>query len=313
MQVSLIIPVKDESDSLSSLIASIKKQTYPPAEIIIVDGGSTDNTIEIAEKSIAGDLRFKIIKVSQASPGKGRNIGAENAGHQWIAFTDAGILLDIDWLENLVGQVRNNPKLDIVYGNFNPVRSNLFEICATFAYVVPQHEGVIRERFIASSLMKKEVWEKVGGFPDLRAAEDLIFMESVDAQNYLTGYAPTANLHWQLGPNAASTFWKFVLYSKHNALVGRQWDWHYGVAKYYLILSLFIVMIVFHSWWWLTAVFLWLFLRSARRILKHRHEYGISSLFNPAILIGVALVILLIDMATFVGWGQAFMTTENKS
>ncbi len=310
MEISLIIPIKDESVSLAALIASIKRQSFPPAEIILVDGGSTDNTTKIAEELIADDARFKLIKTPEASPGKGRNIGVESAQNEWIAFTDAGIILETNWLEKLVEQVQIDPKVAVVYGNYSPVTNNLFEKCAALAYVAPQGKATIRGKFIASSLMKREVWEKVGGFPDLRAAEDLIYMEAVESHKYQTAFAPAAKVNWQLRSNSISTFQKFVLYSKHNALAGRQWDWHYGTAKYYFPLIAFIILIVVHSWWWMIAIVLWIFARSARRILVHRYEFGIAPLFNPLTFTGVALMILLIDIATFVGWGRAILTAK---
>src|SRR5205085_11671110 len=129
----------------------------------------------------ADESDFKFIETPQASPGRGRNIGIENARFEWIAFTDAGIKLEADWLKNLVGAVRDNPHLDVVYGNYTPVMNTLFEKCETLAFVPPQRENDIRGKSIVSCLLKKEVWKVAGGFPDLRAAEDLMFMEAVEA------------------------------------------------------------------------------------------------------------------------------------
>ena len=105
MKISLVIPVKDEETSLESLYKSICEQTRQPDEVLLVDGGSTDKTIELAQKLASGDLNLKVIETPQASPGKGRNIGAKNAENEWIAFTDAGIKLEKDWLEKLAAKV----------------------------------------------------------------------------------------------------------------------------------------------------------------------------------------------------------------
>jgi hypothetical protein len=149
------------------------------------------------------------------------------------------------------------------------------------------------------------VWEKIGGFPDLRAAEDLIFMEAVDKENFKIGYAPEAMVNWDLRPDVLSTFKKFVLYSEHNVRANRQWDWHYGMAKQYLFIIPFIILAFIFSWWWLIVIVLLLMTRTARRILLHRFEYGFKPLFNPLIFFEVAILILVIDMATFVGWAKA--------
>ena len=306
-KISLVIPMYNEENSLGALVESINRQIFQPDEIILVDGGSTDKTVEVFEKLCSRNPVYRLIETVRATPGKGRNIGIENARNQWIAFTDAGIKLNDDWLANLLQAVRENPSTDVVYGNFAPAIKNLFEKCAVFAYVYPQGKNGIRGKFIASSLIKKEVWQKVGGFPDLRAAEDLLFMEEIDRQNWRVAYAPKAMVNWQLRPDLSSTFRKFVLYSKHNVWINRQWDWHYEVAKQYLLISPFLILAFLHSLWWLAAVVIWLFARTAKRISKHNYEFGWSAVFNPFIFFGTMFLIFTIDIATSIGWIQAIL------
>ena len=311
MKISLVVPLKNEEDSFANLYSSIKYQTLQPDEVLFVDGGSTDKTTEIIEKAIAKQPKFRLIKTPHASPGKGRNIGVENARCEWIAFTDAGIKLQDNWLERLAETAKNNPNTAVVYGNYAPVIETLFEKCATLAYVPAQTKNGIRGKSIASYIMKKSVWEKVGGFPDLRAAEDLMFMEKAEEAGFNVGYAPGAVVHWQLRPDFFTTFNKFVLYSKHNVWAKRQWDWHYGILKQYLLVLPFIILTLVHSSWWIILIVLWLFARTAKRILPHRFEYGLITLFNPFTFVGVMSLVLVIDLATFLGWGQALIQEKN--
>ena len=315
LKVSLVIPVRNEAHSIELLIESIGRQSFAPDEVVLVDGGSTDATLEIVERLAVGNASLRLVKTEGATPGKGRNLGIEAAPNQWIALTDAGIRLDENWLKELV---KASGDADIVYGNYTPDfdetrrggdASGLFQKCAALAYVPPQRADGIRGKFIASSLLKKKVWEAVGGFPDLRAAEDLMFMEQAEALGFRVEIAPKAMVYWSLRPDLASTFQKFVLYSKHNVWAGRQWDWHYGVLKQYLALVPFLLLAAFLSWWSLLAFPLWLFARSAKRIFMHRYEHGLAPLFNPMVVFGVALLVLVIDAATFVGWAQAFGRT----
>lgn len=311
LQVSLVIPIKNESDSLENLVKSIEAQTLQPDEVILVDGGSIDNTIQIAEQIISKKPNFKLIKTPKALPGKGRNIGAENARNDWIAFTDAGIRLSQDWLEKLAEKVGEKQEIDVVYGNYAPVINNYFEKIAALSYVPAQNKDVIRGWTIASYLIKKKAWKAVGGFPDFRAAEDLMFMEAVEKHGFRSVRAPDAIIYWHLRPNLSSTFHKFILYSKHNVFAGRQWQWHYGIAKQYLLVLPFIFLAVFHSWWWLLGILAWAAMRTAKRILLHRYEFGLTPLFNPLIFLGVACLIITIDFATFIGWAQALLN-KNK-
>jgi len=191
--ISLVVPLRNEEESLGRLVASVRRQTRPPDEVVLVDGGSTDRTVALAHELAAGDPRFRIVEAGAATPGRGRNVGAEAARNPWIAFTDAGITLDPDWLARLAAVAEDDPAADIVYGNFEPDTNTFFEHCAALTYVPPRasREGAsMRGPSIASALVRREVWRRAGGFPDLRAAEDLIFMERVEALGARTRWAP---------------------------------------------------------------------------------------------------------------------------
>jgi glycosyltransferase involved in cell wall biosynthesis len=305
--LALIIPLKNEALTVETLITSIRDQSLQPAEIILVDGGSTDETLLRLKELIAGDHRFRIIEAGNTMPGKGRNIGAEQTGCEWMAFTDAGIRLDRYWLENLAKKVQESPGPDIVYGNFSPVVNSFFDKCAAIAYVSPSRPGSIRAKFIASCMMKRAVWKNAGGFPDGRAAEDLIFMEKIGKTGFVIATAPDAMVYWQLRPGLISTYRRFDLYSKYNVWAGRQSFWHYGVARQYAVMLAAVALAFFHSFYWLLFLPLWMTGRVVKRMIAHRREFGITILFNPAIFFGVMMILLTIDAATFSGWVKAIV------
>ncbi len=305
LQLTLIVPLKNEENSIAVLINSIREQTFSPASVILVDGGSTDNSVQTIKRLIAGDDHFRVIEAGNAMPGQGRNIGAEQAVTEWLAFTDAGIRLDKRWLEKLVEKVKTSPGADIVYGNYAPIKRNFFEKCAALTYVNPHREGSIRGEFIASSLMKKEVWKATGGFPGWRAAEDLFLIEKAAQMGYKAEFAPDAMVYWELRPGIKSTYHKFQLYSLHNVLAGRQAYWHYGIARQYAVILLAILLGIFHSGYWFLLIPVWLLARAEKRIIAHRQETGWRNAFNPAVIFMVMLITLTIDMATFSGWIRA--------
>lgn len=314
-KVSLVIPVRNEADSIEDLLASIGRQTFAPDEIVIVDGGSIDDTLSILERKAVEDKRLKVIAAGPATPGKGRNIGIASARNEWVALTDAGIRLDENWLAELVAKSANT---DFVYGNYSPVlrqsnadgKDSVFLTAAAVAYVAPLAPNSTRGRSIASCLLRKKVWEMAGGFPDLRAAEDLIFMEQCDKLNFASTNAPGAIVYWSLRPDISSTFAKFRLYSKHNVRAGRQWDWHYGIARQYAVLLPFVVLAFIHSFWWIFTLPAWLAARTAKRAVAFRRELGSRVLLDPRIVSMTAFLILVIDTATFIGWFEAAANPE---
>jgi glycosyltransferase involved in cell wall biosynthesis len=313
LQVSLIVPVRDEAATVSALLNSIASQTRQPDEIVFVDGGSVDDTLEQLRAANRQTERLRIIEAGEASPGRGRNIGIEAARCEWVALTDAGIRLEPTWLERLSEVAASEPSIAVVYGNYEPVTNSFFERCAALSYPPPKQlrpGGPMRGPSTASMLLRREVWERVGGFPDLRAAEDLIFMERIRQHGFKEGWSPQATAWWQLQPSLALTFRKFVLYSKHNVWAGRQWDWHYGVARKYLLFLPFIVLAMVHSLWWLAVPLLLTLARVAKSIWRRREGRGVLWLLNPLQFLGVALILLTIDAATFIGWGQALLRRQ---
>lgn len=312
LSISLVIPVRNEEESLARLVASVRRQTRRPEEVLLVDGGSTDRTVELArELAAGGGPEFRVVEAGEATPGRGRNVGAQAARNPWIAFTDAGISLDPEWLERLAEKVLEDSSIEVVYGSFEPAARTFFERCAAVAYVTPKaaRDGVpMRGPSIASSLVRRDVWRRAGGFPDMRAAEDLIFMERVAALGARTAWAPRATVSWQLQPTLARTFRKFALYSKHNVWAGRQRFWHYGVARQYAVALAFVALAFAHSTWWLVVPALGLAARAARSILRHREGRPLVWALNPLQFLCVAAVIVTVDLATFAGWAQALLT-----
>lgn len=299
----MIVPVRNEEQSLRLLIEALLCQTLAPSEVVIVDGGSTDETVSVARRLTAGDKRFRVLEAGDATPGRGRNIGIAAARYDWVALTDAGIRLEATWLERLAQVITDDSSIEVVYGNYEPVTDTWFERCAALAYPPPKQKrpgGWMRGPSVASTLMRRQVWQRVGGFPDLRAAEDLIFMERIERKGIKVGWSPTATVWWQLQPSLGRTFRKFMLYSRHNVWAGRQYDWHHGIARQYALWLVFVgLALAHHSPWWLAGPALGFAARTARSVWRRREGRGLLWALNPIQLIGVGAVLLVIDAATF--------------
>lgn len=312
-RISLVIPVRNEEGSLPALAESIRAQTRPPDEIILVDGGSSDRTVEIGRRLAAEDARFRLVEAGDATPGRGRNVGIEAATHDWIALTDAGIRLESTWLEYLARVIDADRKIEVVYGNYEPVADTWFEHCAALVYVAPRQLRAgrrMRGPFVASMLLRRDCWRRIGGFPDLRAGEDLIFMEALEASGTKIGWSADATVHWQLQPTLGRTFRRFALYSKHNVWAGRQRFWHYGLARQYIAVLVCVLLGIVHSRWWLLGLPLWLGARVGRNLWRRREGRSLGSLLNPVQFVACAGILLTIDAATFAGWLQALLQRD---
>jgi len=308
LPVCVVVPLRNEVHALPRLWDSLREQTCPPQEIVLVDGGSTDGTPALARQLTRGDGRVVIVEAGPATPGRGRNVGVRAARSEWIAFTDSGIRLDPQWLEKLVDVVRSDPEVKVVYGHYEPVTDTFFTRCAALAYVSPLSgtpAGRMRGPFIASSLVHRSAWEAAGGFPDLRSHEDLLFMSRLEEIGCRTGWAPGAVVSWSIPTSMGATFRRFALYSFHSVRAGQQRHWHYGVARQYAAAAPFLVLAALRSRRWVAVPALGFTARVLRSVWRRREGRNLGWVLNPVQLVGVSVVLATTDAATFVGWARA--------
>lgn len=308
--VTLVVPMRDEQNSIAILLQSIQAQTLEPAEVILVDGGSTDQTVRLAREAAKDDRRIRILEAGPAWPGRARNAGVRAASHDWIAFTDAGITLDRNWLGELVAKIRDDPGLDVVYGNYEPRIQTFFERCAALTYVAPKTKRageLIRGPLIASCLVRKATLLASGGFPDFRAAEDLILMEKLETSGCRIAWQPQATVYWNLQPTMWKTFQRFRLYSRHNVYAGRERYWHFGVLRQYLALSAFLIAGLLVTRWLLLVPLIGLFFRAFKSIWQRRERHSPAFTLNPVQLCVVSALLLTLDIAMFTGWTEALV------
>lgn len=100
--VSLVIPVFNAGKYLAECLTSIQEQTFGDFEVTVVDDGSTDNSLAIAESVCKSDHRFKLMKPGHSGVSKARNTGINLSRGKYIGFVDADDCLHPEALEWLV-------------------------------------------------------------------------------------------------------------------------------------------------------------------------------------------------------------------
>lgn len=310
MKITVVVPVRDEEHSIRSLLESLLKQTLPPDEIVIVDGGSSDATPQIVEEHVRQNPKLHLIREANALPGKGRNVGAAFATSDWLAFADAGASPANDWLAQLAETARLNPETGVVYGAWQPITDSFFKECAAIAYANAPTKSVdhrfIQSRAIFSSLMRRSVWLAVDGFSEeLRSAEDLLFMDRIDAAGFRVSYAPAAVVCWSMQPNFWRTFQRFTTYSRHNMLAGLWRQWQAKVlARYGVLILLSVILIALTKWWPLFSAALLLMMLTGRGLIslwRNRSRYPAGLGRNAVRLLVLVPLLATIDAATILG------------
>lgn len=305
--VSVIVPVRNEAESIEQLIRALQAQTYRPAEIVITDGGSNDGTRQAIRKlQLNSAVPIILIEDADAFPGRGRNLAIKRAANEWLACVDAGIIPDPDWLSELVSSVEREPNKQVIYGRFQPITDSYFRECAAITYLPPP--GTLTPS-IASSLLRRSAWEAAGGFrEDLRSGEDLLFFRQLETAGMSATSSERALVHWEIPGTTIATFRRFATYSRYGMKAGLGRNWQLSVIRLYLIL----LTLVASAWfWWPMGLLppLVLMLRAQRRIYRwHKNEIAQSwaALLNPRRVLSVIWINFVIDVATFCGIGQWF-------
>lgn len=125
MLVSVVIPAFNAEKWISETIASVLSQTHKNLEILLVDDGSTDRTVVVAEESLhACKFPYRILRQSNSGAAGARNLGWRTARGAWIQFLDADDLLEANKIELQVARAACVEPADVVYSDWQKLVLN---------------------------------------------------------------------------------------------------------------------------------------------------------------------------------------------
>jgi len=109
--ISIIVPVYNSSVFLHECLQSIISQTYTNLEILLVDDGSTDDSLEICKSYAEQDSRIKVFHKENGGVSSTRNFGLRVATGEYIGFVDSDDFISSEMFENLLAELEP-PKLN---------------------------------------------------------------------------------------------------------------------------------------------------------------------------------------------------------
>ena len=123
-RVSVIIPIFNAEKTLSKCIKSIENQTYTNLEIILINDGSNDSSLDICDKFFMKNKNIKIITQDNRGVSAARNLGLKNASGEYIQFVDSDDFLERECIEKLVYNMESE-NTDLVICGMNIIKNGV--------------------------------------------------------------------------------------------------------------------------------------------------------------------------------------------
>lgn len=112
--ISVIVPVYNVEKYLVKCIDTIINQTYKNLEILLIDDGSTDNSLKICMSYAEKDSRIRVLKKENGGQGSARNVGLDICKGEYISFIDSDDWIEIDMMESMYEAInKNNAQLSV--------------------------------------------------------------------------------------------------------------------------------------------------------------------------------------------------------
>lgn len=207
--ISVIIPAYNAEKTVVESINSVLGQTYSDFELIVINDGSTDRTLEVVEGIKGKDSRVKVFSYENAGGSVSRNRGAFLAKGEFISFLDADDIWTPDKLEMQLLALQKNPEYGVAY-SWTDYINGRGEIVGNGSRVRASgdvYERLIENNFLengSNPLIRTEIFIATGGFDNsLKAAQDWDMWLRLAMQSLFV-YVPKVQVLYRISANSLS-------------------------------------------------------------------------------------------------------------
>ena len=191
---SIVIRAFNEQDHIGRLLTGIYQQTLRAVEVIVVDSGSTDRTLEIVERYPA-----KLVSISpqEFTFGRSLNLGCAQAAGEFIVIASSHVYpVFPDWIERLIEPL-GDPKVALTYGKQRGTADTHFSEAQHFAKLYPENSSQNQDGPFcnnANAAIRRELWVQHPYDEQLPGLEDLEWAMWARAQDYRLSYVAEAEV-----------------------------------------------------------------------------------------------------------------------
>lgn len=172
-KVSVIMAVYNRANLLSRSINSLIHQSFEDWELVAVDDGSTDNSLEILKEFEAKNKKIKVYWHSNRKLPLTRNKGISESKGAFITFLDSDDEIESDHLDKHYNFMINNPNIDLIHGSAKIIGDEYVRDKYDSKKLIHLSECVIGGTFFG----KRKVFNKLNGFRNIEYSEDSEFLE----------------------------------------------------------------------------------------------------------------------------------------
>lgn len=161
-KISVIIPVYNCKRYLRCCLDSMRAQTYPEVEVIVVDDGSTDGSREICDEYAAEYKNIYVIHQENGGPGLARNAGLSRASGEYFTFVDGDDYVSKHYLEIMSGFLEKYDADIAEVGNvyLQPIRTT-FSKCEEDVLVIEGTSALMKDYFSSAPQLRNTVWGRL--------------------------------------------------------------------------------------------------------------------------------------------------------
>jgi GT2 family glycosyltransferase len=207
--VSIVVCARNAASTLDDCLRAIARVDYPSVEAIVVDDGSTDTTAEIA----GGFPNVRLMRIPGSGLSVARNIGARAASGEIVAYVDADVRVEPDWLNYLVQPFLRGDAVAVGGPNRVPPDDDWFAQCVARAPGGPTHvllDDTVAEHVPGCNLaIRRQALLEIGGFDRifLRAGDDVDVCWRLQDCGGRIEFAPSAHV-WHHHRSHLLAYWR---------------------------------------------------------------------------------------------------------